>query len=147
MHAFSFRCLISQQCKSKRCRWPSLKPYAPHFDPWCFVTVCVGEPSWLSLRYVSQTSDWTGSKNPTALNLSVFWEQVTSFVDSQPLHCALCSECIPSALGSLASTFSHQLKCQGCSKAILNSLQDHPGIPGAWPMCVCSKVYIYTVFL
>lgn len=59
--------------------------------------------------------------------------------DSRPLHSVLCFMCIPEALCSLVSSFSHGLKCQGCSKAILNSPQDHPGIPRAWSVCLCPK--------
>lgn len=62
-------------------------------------------------------------QKPTALNLSVFSEQVRPFAGSPPLPCVLCCKCIPSSLCSLASNPSsckNQLKCQDCRKAILN---------------------------
>lgn len=130
----------SSSSVSKRRRWPTFKPYALHFDLQCFVTVCVGKPSGPSLRRVFQTPGWTRSKTPTALNLSFPWEQVTPLVDSQPSRSVLCFIDIPAARCSLASSFSYRLKCQGCSKAILNSLQDHPGIPRAWSVCLGPKV-------
>lgn len=79
------------------------------------------------LRYVFQTPGWTGSKTLTALNLSLFWEQVAPF-------CGLSAFALCPLLGmhSLCSVqpgklcpSSYQLKCQGCSKAILNS-SPHP---------------------